>query len=67
MNIKKALERFEKASKFIDNASKHDQEKWKNEYIKAVDDIREAFDNHIKNELGYNPYENYEQLLKEVL
>ena len=67
MGLKEALERFEKATAYIDNANKDDQEKWEKEYIKAVEEVRQAFDDHIKKELGYNPYENYEQLVKEIL
>ena len=64
MGLKEAIERYEKATQWIDNATDADAVKHYDRYLEVIEAARQCMDLSIK-ELGYDPYENYEQLLNE--
>ena len=65
MGLKESLEKYEKASKWINEAPPDEVEKHYTRYLQLVETVRECFDEWIK-ELGYNPYENIEELMEEL-
>lgn len=67
MGLKQALERYERATTWMDAANAELIKEHYDNYLEVIEDVRVAFDDHIKNTLGYNPYTNYEDLLKELL
>lgn len=63
--MKEFIEKYEKATEWMNNATTEEVEKHYDRYLEVIEEVRVAFDIHIKEELGYNPYKNYEDLLKE--
>lgn len=63
--LKAAIERYEKATEWIDNANEHDIEKHKQRYLLVVAEARLVMDEYTKT-LGYDPFENYDSLLKTI-
>jgi len=64
-SLKEAVEKYEKATEWINKAKPEDIEKHYDRYLKVVEVARMVMDEYTKT-LGYDPFENYDELLKAI-
>ena len=63
--LKDAIERYEKATKWIEEANPKDVKTHHARYLLVVAEARIVMDEYTKT-LGYDPFENYDKLLKAI-
>ena len=63
--LKAAIEKYEKATEWIDNANSIDADKHHARYLLVVAEARLVMDEYTKT-LGYDPFKNYDSLLKAI-
>jgi len=63
--LKAAIEKYEKATKWIDDANPNDIDKHHARYLLVAAEARLVMDEYTKT-LGYDPFENYNSLLKAI-
>jgi len=63
LGLKEAMQEYEKATKWIDNNQSKVTDEIYDRYLAVIEKCRVVMNENIKS-LGYNPYKNYEDLLK---
>ena len=63
--LMEAIKKFEASTKWIESQDKETQEKHYPRFKKMVKETNDIYEKIIK-ELGYNPFENYDDLINQL-